>query len=661
MTESANSQGTGAAPLSRLDMTERSKISGFGGSTIAITGFCVILAAVVWLATLQRIAFERTEAVRNATAEISKLAIAYEEHSLRTLRGVDQALSLIKDEYERRGSYVDIPRLISAGRFDPALFTYIGIVNNHGVLVQGSADAARVELSDRKYFLAHLESDTGKIFIGEPALGRVTGKWAIQISRRLNRADGSFDGVVYMAVDPSYFANFYRRIDLGPDGLVSLVGLDGIARVRQIGDKTLFGQDMRDSTLFRSIAKTSAATFITKGRFDGVARLYSYRVLEDYPVVVALGPTMSVVMQQSDDRSHIYYGAAALLTGFIAAGGVVVGGLLGRRNRALRELRESEERFRALAEQNISGIYVLQDGMIKYVNPRCAEIGGYTPQEVIGRSVLEFIPQQWHALILKQMEERTKGTTKTAQYTFTARRKDGSAVNVGIHATQAIVDGKPAIIGLMQDISERKVAEQTAERHLAQLESALVGTIEALSTMVELRDPYTAGHQRRVGDIAAMIGEELGLSEEQIKGLRFSGYVHDVGKISIPAEILSKPGRLAPYEFELIKNHAQQGYDVLKGIEFPWPVARAILEHHERVDGSGYPCGLKGEEISLEARILAVADTVEAMSSHRPYRPALGTDAALREIQEQSGKRYDERVVAACLRLFRAGTIKLAA
>jgi HD-GYP domain-containing protein (c-di-GMP phosphodiesterase class II) len=179
--------------------------------------------------------------------------------------------------------------------------------------------------------------------------------------------------------------------------------------------------------------------------------------------------------------------------------------------------------------------------------------------------------------------------------------------------------------------------------------------------MVELRDPYTAGHQRRVGDIAAAIGEELKLSEDQIKGLRFSGYVHDIGKISIPAEILSKPGRLTGNEFALIKTHSQQGYDVLKGIDFPWPIARAILEHHERVDGSGYPRGLKGEQISLEARILAVADTVEAMSSHRPYRAALGLDAAMREIQEQSGKRYDERVVAACLRLLRAGSIKLAA
>jgi HD-GYP domain-containing protein (c-di-GMP phosphodiesterase class II) len=275
--------------------------------------------------------------------------------------------------------------------------------------------------------------------------------------------------------------------------------------------------------------------------------------------------------------------------------------------------------------------------------------------------VLEFVPEQWHARLRGQMEERTLGTSKTAQYVISARRKDGSLVDVGIHATQAIVDGKPAIIGLMQDMSERKVAEQTAKRYLLQLETALVGSIEALSTMVELRDPYTAGHQRRVGDLAAAIGEELKLTEEQIKGLRFGGYVHDIGKISIPAEILSKPGRLSPSEFEIIKTHSQQGYDVLKGIEFPWPIARAILEHHERIDGSGYPRGLKGEDISLEARILAVADTVEAMSWHRPYRAALGLDAAMREIQEQSGKRYDERVVAACLRLLRSGAFELAA
>jgi PAS domain S-box-containing protein len=549
---------------------------------------------------------------------------------------------------------------MTAGRFDPALFLYIGIVNRDGLLVRGNVSAKPVDLSDREYFRAHSEGDRGRLFIGQPLLGRVTGKWAIQISRRLNRPDGSFDGIVYMAVDPAYSARFYRRIALGPDGVVMLVGLDGVARVRQVGDETTFGQDMRDTVLFRELPK-AAGTFTSTGKLDGVSRLYSYRVLEDYPMVVSLGTAMRVVTQQSDDRRRIYYAAAALLSIFIAAGGAVVVWLLARRNHALRELRESEQRFRAVAEQNITGIYVLQDGVVKYVNPRCAEIGGYAPDEVIGKSVVEFLPAQLREAILRQMEQRTSGKVPMAQYTFLARRKDGSPVEIGIHATQAVFDGRPAILGVMQDVSERKVAEQIAQSHLTQLEGALVGAIEALSMMLELRDPYTAGHQRRVGDIAAAIGEELRLSEDQIKGLRFSGYVHDIGKISIPAEILSKPGRLTATEFELIKTHSQQGYDVLKGIDFPWPVARAILEHHERIDGSGYPRGLKGEQIALEARILAVADTVEAMSSHRPYRPALGLDAAMREIQEQSGKRYDERVVAACLRLLRAGSIKLAA
>ena len=651
-------RAAGYDPIMTID---RTGLSALHSRAAWVAGLCVVLAAIVWVGTVQRIAFERAEAIRDATSDLSKLAIAYEEHTLRTLKDVDQILSLIQDEYGRRGPDVDIDRLLTAGRFDPSLFTNVGIIDRRGTLARGTASGAGVDLSDRDYFKAHERGDTGSVFIGQPLLGGVTGKWASQISRRLNRPDGSFDGVVYVAVDPSYFASFYKRIDLGPDGVVSVVGLDGIARVRQVGDRTTFGEDLLGSTWFKEIAKARNGTYVTRGNLDGVSRLYTYRVLDDYPVVVGLGKGMGFVTQTSDERRQVYYIAAVFLTFLIGAGGAAGVALAVRRDHALRELRESEERFRALAEQNISGIYVLQGGIVKYVNPRCAEIGGYTAQEVMGRPVLDFVPEQWHARLRKQMEERTSGAARTAEYIITGRRKDGSLVDVGIHATQAIVDGRPAIIGLMQDISERKVAEKTAKRYLVQLENALVGTIEALSTMVELRDPYTAGHQRRVGEIAAAIGQELGLTEDSINGLRLSGYVHDIGKIAIPAEILSKPGKLTPHEFELIKTHAQQGYDVLKGIEFPWPVARAVLEHHERLDGSGYPRGLKGDEISFEARILAVADVVEAMSSHRPYRPALGMEPAMREIQEQSGKRYDERVVAACLRVLRTGTIERAA
>ncbi|MBE0627680.1 MAG: HD-GYP domain-containing protein [Burkholderiales bacterium] len=178
-------------------------------------------------------------------------------------------------------------------------------------------------------------------------------------------------------------------------------------------------------------------------------------------------------------------------------------------------------------------------------------------------------------------------------------------------------------------------------------------TVEVATTLSEMRDPYTAGHERRVAEIAVAIAQELGYDEQRLEGLRIAGYLHDIGKITIPAEILSKPGRLTAIEYQLIQNHAQAGYDVLKNVEFPWPVAQAVLQHHERMDGSGYPQGLKGEAIIPEARILAAADVIEAMSSHRPYRPGLGIEKALAEIERGRGTVYEGATVDACMRLFR--------
>jgi putative nucleotidyltransferase with HDIG domain len=167
-----------------------------------------------------------------------------------------------------------------------------------------------------------------------------------------------------------------------------------------------------------------------------------------------------------------------------------------------------------------------------------------------------------------------------------------------------------------------------------------------------MRDPYTAGHERRVAEIAVAIGADLGFDARRQEGLRVAGYLHDVGKITIPSEILTKPGKLTAVEFKLIRGHAQAGYEVLKNVAFPWPVAEVALQHHERIDGSGYPQGLKGEAILLEARILAVADVVEAMASHRPFRAALGIEAALAAIECGRGGVYDPIVADACLKLF---------
>jgi putative nucleotidyltransferase with HDIG domain len=210
-------------------------------------------------------------------------------------------------------------------------------------------------------------------------------------------------------------------------------------------------------------------------------------------------------------------------------------------------------------------------------------------------------------------------------------------------------DASGNIIGAIESI--RDIADR--KNSMDQLRKALGGTVQAIASVVDSTDPYTAGHQRRVADISRAIATEMGLSPDRIEGIRMAGIIHDIGKVSVPAEILSMPRKLTDLEFSLIKTHAQSGYEILKDIEFPWPIARMVLEHHERMNGSGYPNGLTGDKLLPESRILAVADVVEAMATYRPYRAALGLSAALEEIAKNRGILYDPEAVDACLRLFR--------
>lgn len=312
-------------------------------------------------------------------------------------------------------------------------------------------------------------------------------------------------------------------------------------------------------------------------------------------------------------------------------------------------LHASEERF-ALAVQGANdGIWdwdIQQDSL--YWSPRMKELLGYADDE------LDVDFDTFEATLHPDDREHTKAVME-------ARLKDGKLYDVDhrirtksgeyhwFHVRgQVVFDeaGDPVrMIGSTADITDRKQAEERLHR-------TLEGVIEALGQTTETRDLYTAGHQKRVTQLACAIAKEMGLSEKHIEGIRIAGLVHDIGKMAIPAEILSKPSRLSEMEYGLIKAHPQLAYNILKTIEFPWPVAQIVLQHHERMDGSGYPQGLKGEQILMEARILAVADVVEAMASHRPYRPALGIDKALEEISQNKGALYDPVVVATCLRLF---------
>ncbi|HUJ87791.1 MAG TPA: HD domain-containing phosphohydrolase [Burkholderiales bacterium] len=318
-----------------------------------------------------------------------------------------------------------------------------------------------------------------------------------------------------------------------------------------------------------------------------------------------------------------------------------------------KRLVESEAKFHALVEQSIAGIYMVDDERFAYVNPRLCEILGYSEAELLAMGPREVVLEEDRDLVLGNVRSRIAGQAQSLRYDFRVRRKDGTVRHVGVHGNAMAYGGRRVVIGLLQDISDRVLAEHTVEQQLDQLERAMVGTVGAMSAMVELRDPYTAGHERRVGSLARAIGEMLRLPAESARGLEIAGGLHDVGKISVPAEILSKPTRLSAVEFSLVKGHARSGYEILKDVDFPWPVAQATLQHHERLDGSGYPEGLKDGAIILEARILAVADVVESMSSHRPYRAALGIELALGEIEGNAGRLYDADVARACAQLFR--------
>ncbi len=321
--------------------------------------------------------------------------------------------------------------------------------------------------------------------------------------------------------------------------------------------------------------------------------------------------------------------------------------------------KESELLYRSLVEKARAGIAIIQDEKIKFVNPSLCRIIGYKKNELIGSNFINYLRQQDKEKIKALYHQRLAGERMPSHYELQLPHKDGRLIYVEIDSSIFEYQGAPAKLAVVYDITTRQRAEEELLATLKKLRQAFGGTIRALNGLTELKDPYTAGHQRRVADLARSIAKKLGLSTDQIDGLRLAASIHDIGKVVLPSEIMSKPGKLTSNEWNLIRTHPQIGYNILKDICFPWPIAQIVHQHHERLDGSGYPLGLKAEEICLEAKILAVADVVEAMSSHRPYRAAYSMREALEEIIRNKGKLYDETVVDACVALFKKNDYRL--
>lgn len=323
-----------------------------------------------------------------------------------------------------------------------------------------------------------------------------------------------------------------------------------------------------------------------------------------------------------------------------------------RRNE--RALRESEEHFRGMIEQTVTGIYVRRGDRLVYVNPSYCEMGGWSREELMDRDVWSLTTQDPDAVRrIRESWAVLEAGGRSVRYDAPLLCKNGQIRELALHASPIQWDAAPATIVMAEDITERKRAEAKIADYVVRLQASMRGTLQAVSNMVDLRDPYTAGHQRRVGVIAGAIAAELGWSAQRCEEIELVGLVHDLGKISVPAEILSKPGHLSPMEKEMVRGHAQAGYEILKDVPFTFPVADVIRQHHERLDGSGYPQGLQGDQIMPEARVLAVADVLESMSAHRPYRPALGVAAALAELEQGRGRLYATDVLDATLRLLR--------
>jgi PAS domain S-box-containing protein len=324
-------------------------------------------------------------------------------------------------------------------------------------------------------------------------------------------------------------------------------------------------------------------------------------------------------------------------------------------------LRQLAARHEAIVGNRMVGIYVLEGERIAYASPRLQEMWGYGVEDMKRVTVLELVADESREVVRTNIRERMSGKVDQSSYSFKARRRDGSTFDVRVDSLRSDLEGRPIIIGLAQDISEHVRAERALESYMARFEASMVSTVETLSRMESVRDLYTAGHQTQVGLLAEAIGSELSLDHDRVTGLHMAAILHDVGKIGVPIEILTKPAALTSLEMAMVREHSAKGHEILHKTDSIWPLARVAFEHHERLDGTGYPRGLKGSQILLESQITTVADIVEAMVAHRPYRPGFPVHVALDEVVKGRGKAFNPDAVDACVKVVSEGRVKLGA
>ncbi len=436
-------------------------------TNVVIALSCLALIAFAGSMTVRRIDFERRAAVANEMKKNSNLAIAIEEQTIGTFKAVDQVLQFIRHQYREKGSALDIRELIANGEIDDSSFTDVSIIDEHGYRIIGQVEAGPTAVRDRDYFRFHRRHAEDALYISKPQLGRVTGKWAIHVTRRIDRPDGSFGGIAIISLDPSYFIRFYQQADLGRQGLVVLAGLDGIARARYAAGQGTFGDDLRKTVLLQEQARRPVGSFVGNGAVDGVVRYLSYRTLQEYPLLVVVGTSQDEALASFYKYERDYYFLTfALVTVLVAFFAMAWMGALSRQRVAMDSLSRTETQFRATYNQAAVGIArITLEGRFVQVNPALCRMLDYSEQELLARAVGEVTHAEDRPTVERHFKRTLgAGSDETSLPDTETRllRKDGSLRWVATALTLARDGaGEPDyFVGVVQDITSRKELQE---------------------------------------------------------------------------------------------------------------------------------------------------------------------------------------------------------
>jgi len=445
-----------------LTATPAQRLRRFADVNLAIGLFSALLIGGLWFYMTTKHDGEYRETVGTAFRQNSNLAVAYEEHIARTLKGFDSTLLFLRHEYRRAGRGMDIARYIEDGVIDGQLFSILSVVNERGDIVLSSRPFGPTNYADREFFRVHQRGGGDVLYINRPVLGRVSDTWQVPMSRRISRADGSFGGVVVLSVDPGYFARFYQKSDIGTLGLVTLVGLDGIARVRRVGNTLDFDVDMSESSLLRQRAQQEHGEFRSLGGFDNVQRLVSYRTLREYPLIVAVGTAEREVLREFMRNRHRDYAMTLLVTLVIAAFAAMLMVTLARQRRAREALANSEARFRGAFEQAAIGMaHTSLDRRFIQVNQRFCDMLGYARAELMNKPATDFTHPEDRDAATRDRQRLLAGEVDSVSAEKRYMRRNSNVL--WVNRTVSLVrdaEGEPLyFLRIVEDITERRRLE----------------------------------------------------------------------------------------------------------------------------------------------------------------------------------------------------------